>query len=38
MLSNSFWYGFAIGLGLVTLVCILPWLVARVRSKKDSDS
>jgi len=38
MFSNSFWYGFAIGIGLATFVCILPWLIARARSKKDSGS
>jgi len=37
MLSNNFWYGFALGLGLTTLIAILPWLIARARSKKESD-
>jgi len=37
-LSNQFWYGFAIGFGLVTFVAVVPMLIARARAKKDSSS
>jgi hypothetical protein len=35
MLSNHFWYGFILGLGLVVLVVIAPVLISRARRKKD---
>ena len=38
MLSNNFWYGFTIGIGLVFFVFIVSRLFVRARSKKDSDS
>jgi hypothetical protein len=37
MLSNSFWYGFLIGVGLVFLVYFVTTLIARARTKKRND-
>jgi len=31
MMSNDFWYGFILGLGLVVLVIVLPVLIKRAR-------
>jgi hypothetical protein len=30
-MSNDFWYGFALGLGLVVLVVLLPVLLNKAR-------
>jgi tetrahydromethanopterin S-methyltransferase subunit B len=38
MLSNNFWYGFAIGVGIVLLIAIVPRLIRHIRGKKDGDS
>lgn len=37
-MSKSFWQGFAIGFGIVILIAIVPWLMARIRDGKDNDS
>jgi hypothetical protein len=37
MLSNSFWYGFLMGAGLVFLVFAVSRLIARSRAKKNGD-
>jgi tetrahydromethanopterin S-methyltransferase subunit B len=36
MMSNDFWYGFILGFGLVALIAIVSFMVAR--SKKNTDS
>jgi hypothetical protein len=38
MFSSDFWYGFAIGLGLVLLVFVVTRLIARARAKKGGNS
>jgi hypothetical protein len=38
MLSNDFWYGFLLGLGLVFLVFLVSRLMAKARSKNVKDS
>jgi tetrahydromethanopterin S-methyltransferase subunit B len=38
MLSNDFWYGFALGFGLVTLAALLTLLIARLRAKNERNS
>lgn len=38
MLSNQFWYGFIIGVGLVFLVFLISTLIARARAKRGGDS
>jgi tetrahydromethanopterin S-methyltransferase subunit B len=38
MLSSDFWYGFAIGIGIVLLIVLLPLIIRRIRGKKDGDS
>ena len=37
MLSNSFWYGFLMGVGLVFLVFAVSRLIVRARAKKRSN-
>jgi tetrahydromethanopterin S-methyltransferase subunit B len=36
MLSNNFWYGFVIGVGLVFLVFLVTKLIARAKKGDDS--
>lgn len=33
MLSNDFWYGFALGFGVVTLLALLTLFISRLRAK-----
>jgi hypothetical protein len=38
MFSNDFWYGFALGFGLVTLAALLTLFIARLRAKNGRNS
>ena len=38
MLSNEFWYGFLLGVGLVFLIFLVTRLLAKARSKNAKDS
>jgi hypothetical protein len=36
MLSTNFWYGFALGAGLIFLIFGVPFVIARARAKSSN--